>query len=380
VSADELAEHRKYWDDDVKVRQYRAALAAVVRPGDVVIDLGCGTGLLGLLALAAGAGSVIAIDSGPIIELAKKIATAAGVADHIRYEQKLSSELDLGATLADVVVSDQIGGLAFEPGTFAYNADALARLTKPGARFVPGSFRFMAAPVELEQTWRDTSFWSGQHCGYDLSVAAPFAANSTKWVHATPDDLLSEPVVFGEQAGSVATPVSGQAQCIVTRAGTCHGILGMFEATLAPGVVLSNQPGHPLQMTHRWQTYLPISASHEVTIGDVVCATISFQPETGQIQWNVSAQRDGANTWSSKHASFFGSFISVPDLQSLQIPEAPTPRKHHDLWLATLELIDRGVSKDALFGELAARFGQQLGTQVAIEGFVRKVLSATDHA
>ena len=59
MSQSELAEHQGYLADERKIAAYRAALAEVVEPGDTVLDLGAGSGLLGYLACEAGAGTVV---------------------------------------------------------------------------------------------------------------------------------------------------------------------------------------------------------------------------------------------------------------------------------------------------------------------------------
>ena len=48
--------------DHERMRRYRQAIEAVVRPGDVVADLGTGLGVLALMAVRAGASFVYAID------------------------------------------------------------------------------------------------------------------------------------------------------------------------------------------------------------------------------------------------------------------------------------------------------------------------------
>ena len=47
----EADEHRTYLADDVRLCRYAAALQRIVSPGDVVLDLGAGTGILGFFAL-----------------------------------------------------------------------------------------------------------------------------------------------------------------------------------------------------------------------------------------------------------------------------------------------------------------------------------------
>ena len=63
----ELDQHRHFLKDEHRINAFRSAIAEVVRPGDVVVDLGSGTGVLGLLACQAGAGRVYSIDDGGII-------------------------------------------------------------------------------------------------------------------------------------------------------------------------------------------------------------------------------------------------------------------------------------------------------------------------
>ncbi len=57
-----LDEHLGYRPARTRLQQFRAAIAAIVRPGDTVDDRGCGSGILGLLCLQAGAGHVFGID------------------------------------------------------------------------------------------------------------------------------------------------------------------------------------------------------------------------------------------------------------------------------------------------------------------------------
>lgn len=66
-----------------------------MRPGDVVLDLGCGTGILGLLACRAGAARVYAVDEGKVIAIAKALARANGVADRITFIEGHSTRISL---------------------------------------------------------------------------------------------------------------------------------------------------------------------------------------------------------------------------------------------------------------------------------------------
>ena len=75
MSDSELKEHAGYLADTHKLAAYEQALRVLLadRRG-VVLDLGAGSGILGLLAARAGAGRVYTVDSGPIIGPAAEVA------------------------------------------------------------------------------------------------------------------------------------------------------------------------------------------------------------------------------------------------------------------------------------------------------------------
>ena len=83
--SDPLEEHFGYLADKVKIDRYEAAIGKVVRPGHVVLDLGCGSGLLGLMALRAGAAKVLFVEEGAVIEMARRTVEKAGFGDRAEF-------------------------------------------------------------------------------------------------------------------------------------------------------------------------------------------------------------------------------------------------------------------------------------------------------
>ena len=63
-------EHARMLHDDRRTGDYLAALAAAVRPGDVVLDIGTGSGVLAVAAARAGARRVYAVEASDIAEVA----------------------------------------------------------------------------------------------------------------------------------------------------------------------------------------------------------------------------------------------------------------------------------------------------------------------
>ncbi len=192
MSAQELREHVKYLTDAPKLAAYREALRRVMPSDAVVVDLGCGTGLLGLIACQLGARKVYAMDGGAIIAVAAEVAAAAGFADRIEHIEAMSVDVTLPEP-ADVVVADQIGGLAYEAGVLEYYDDA-RRFLKPGGVMIPESFELRLAAVDSEREWRAAGAWGRGDLGFGpaFSPVARHAANTAFNVHCTADELLSD--------------------------------------------------------------------------------------------------------------------------------------------------------------------------------------------
>ena len=87
--------HRELQADRHRVLAFRQAVREAVSPGDVVVDIGTGTGPLALPAVGAGATRVYAIERGEIIVLARQIARQNGLEDRISFIQGDSRHVEL---------------------------------------------------------------------------------------------------------------------------------------------------------------------------------------------------------------------------------------------------------------------------------------------
>lgn len=131
----------------------KQAVRAAVKPGDRVLDAGCGMGILSFLALEAGASEVIAVDRDHV-DLARALAKANGYGDRIRF---------LEADLA-TVDSSQVPGLFDVLFAFIYTNHIVVdeprsaavcalrrRFGKPDCVTVPNRVRYLAIPCDWPQ-------------------------------------------------------------------------------------------------------------------------------------------------------------------------------------------------------------------------------------
>jgi protein arginine N-methyltransferase 1 len=262
-------------DDAARLDTWHAAIGATVRPGDVVLDLGAGMGILSLFACQAGAARVYAVESAPSVELARLVAADNGLEERIVCLHGRSQDVELPER-ADVLLTDTTETFGLNGQLLSAVIDARARLLKPGARLLPGKIELRAAPVEAPRAYRYlVDLWAHDVRGFDLGAIRPFAANNMQPADLDAEALLAEPAALGAlELESVPEPsFAGGARVTVTRAGTAHGLAGFFSAQLAEGIVLTNDPREATVSYVR--ALLPLAEPLALEAGDELAVDVS---------------------------------------------------------------------------------------------------------
>ena len=115
-----------------------------VRPGDIVLDVGAGSGILSVFAARAGAARVYAVEETSIAVLAQDLVAANGVAEIVHVIQGDVLDIDLPERV-DVVVSEWLGGFGIDEGMLVPVITARDRWLKPGGVMIPHSVTAWAA-------------------------------------------------------------------------------------------------------------------------------------------------------------------------------------------------------------------------------------------
>ena len=144
-------EHARMLHDDRRTGDFIAALAQAVRPGDVVLDIGTGSGVLAIAAARAGARRVYAVEASDIAETAERVFAANGMEHQITLVAGWSRQIDLPEP-ADLLVSEIIGNEPFEEELLETTLDARRRLLKPDARMIPNTLTLFARPLLLPES------------------------------------------------------------------------------------------------------------------------------------------------------------------------------------------------------------------------------------
>jgi SAM-dependent methyltransferase len=277
--------HHSMLVDSVRTESFLRAILHEVHAGDVVVDLGCGTGVLSLFAAMAGARRVYAIEREPIITLAEEIAAVNGFADRVSFIAGTSTELEIPETV-DVVVSETIGNLGFDEGVLRWAADAGARFGTADTRFVPRRIDLVATLVEAPHESDTVQRWARPLLGLDFAPLRRVAVNNLAWTRLSPFGVLAEPErVFGARIGEYRDLV-GTTEFTARRDGTVHGIGAWFTAELTDDITISNAP--PNRVPSWDQGFLPVSEPFEVGRGDRVRATIEVSGDGASWTWRVA--------------------------------------------------------------------------------------------
>ena len=248
--------HIEMLNDRERTSGFLAAIRNAVRPGDIVVDIGTGTGVLAVAAARAGAKHVYAVEASGIADIAKMVFEANHVADRITLIEGWSTQIDLPER-ADVLVTEVIDDEPFSERILEIVLDARKRLLKPGARLVPGKVEAWAIPLtvpadrlrEYTFTRGDLANWrSWYEIDFDpleqISRERPASfyvspADARDWKYLGPPVLLArvDLAVFADT--SLAVDAVGMA----TTAGELDGLMIFSEVELSPGNRLSTQPG-----------------------------------------------------------------------------------------------------------------------------------------
>lgn len=270
-----------YYDmmaDDVRMAAYNRAIRSVIKPGDVVLDLGAGVGILSFLALKAGAKKVYAIEKMDSIHLAKEVARRNRYGEKIQFINDNSKNVELPEKV-DVLLSETLGSFALEENTLDFTMDARTRFLKEGGRMIPEEIKLWLAPVQFEKMNQRASFWKDVH-GVDYSAAYETMLGKLLIEEISPDEFLASPEVLAHiDLRTCDSPlVEAKVAFPVKRKGTIHGLGGWFEAWLTKDIFINTSPEK--KMTHWKHSFFPFSTPIHVGNKDCLYVKMAIGPRT----------------------------------------------------------------------------------------------------
>lgn len=345
--------------DTVRTPAYVRAIEAAVRPGSVVVDLGCGTGFFALVACRAGAGRVYAIDEAEIIHFAEKLAVANGFSDRITFLHGDSRQMQLPQR-ADLIVSDLRGALPFFGQAFQAIEHARERFLARGGVMIPQRDVLYAAIVEAEVAYANlTEPWHTGTSGLDLSSGLSYELNQICQAFAKPEQLVTEPQAWCEinYTKKLEPNTAAKLSFRSTRSATVHGVLIWFEAELYGEIGFSCAPGAP--KTVYSHIFLPWIEPLQVAAGQQIQVELRVNLVGSDYVWRwdtLVPATDGQPERNFHQSTFEGAQLTSEVLRRRSIDYVPvlSDAGEAERWL--LQAIDGSKPLQEIAEDAAQRF------------------------
>ena len=233
-------------NDDERNQAYDLALRRAVKPGDLVLEIGTGSGLVAMMAARAGAGKVVSCEVLPLMgDIAREVIAKNGLSDRITVLTKKSTQLQIGTDLpdkADVFVSELVNIGMLSPNMIPVLQHARATLLKPDARIIPAASTVYGALIEAPQLARINPV--RQISGFDLSPLDKLRSPGYAQIDLAADLVrqISQPFKAFEFDFRADMPERDARllQVTATSAGVAHGIAFWFDLVMDEEIVYSS--------------------------------------------------------------------------------------------------------------------------------------------
>lgn len=284
-SYDHFGIHEEMLKDQTRTLAYRSAIFqnASMFKGKVVLDVGCGTGILSMFAARAGAKHVIGVDMSNIINMARKIVDLNGFSDKITLIQGKMEEIELPFPKVDIIISEWMGYFLLYESMLDTVLYARDRYLVPGGLILPDKASMFIAGIEDgEYKEEKVGFWRDVY-GFDYT---PFQ-----------EVVMSEPLVDVVDKRAVSTTSYKIAEFDLTtvtvedlafastwhvkatRNDQVHALLVWFDIDFSRcDIPIHFSTGPYSEYTHWKQTVFYLKDALTLNTGELIHGSISSAP------------------------------------------------------------------------------------------------------
>ncbi|RQR79135.1 methyltransferase domain-containing protein [Burkholderia sp. Bp9012] len=286
--------HALMLGDQLRMEAYEAAIKRAIKPRDIVVDLGTGTGILARWACEAGAHRVYGIEcNANMLDRANNTLTHLGYGERFIGLNALSYAVELPER-ADVIVSEIIGNLGDNEDCGRILADARQRMLAPKGRMLPQQLATYLVPVCSPNLHRQISEGVCRSVSQTqdirqlldaLGLRSPFDTYYDAILPRSTYLSLPQPARrFDFEEDGYATDYTVALRFPANASGTLTGFKGFFVADLRNGILLNIEgDDHGIgRYSDSWKhAYLPLQQPLTVHRGDVIDVTLSRRAQNG---------------------------------------------------------------------------------------------------
>lgn len=290
--------HEEMLKDEVRTISYRNAIYRNrhLFTNKVVLDVGCGTGILSMFAAKAGARLVIGVDMSGMLDYARKIVEENGFADRIVLLKGKMEEVQLPVPKVDIIISEWMGYfLLYESmlDTVLWARDKY--LAEGGLLFPDKATMYIAAIEDAQYKQSKIDFWDNVYgfsmsCIREVALKEPLVDVVESKAVITSDAVIKEIDIAKVTREELAFTASFS--LMVTRQDYAHALIVWFSVSFPGAGNVPNTNGHEAagnrgvsfstgpydRYTHWKQTVMYLLEDLELNKNDVISGTIQCCP------------------------------------------------------------------------------------------------------
>ena len=283
-----LSMHKTMLGDSVRMSAFASAIKKSVKPGDVVIDIGTGTGVMAFLAHQAGAEEVVGIDcNDSVLRYARKVKESEFPNANISFYQGDARRVveNLANVKADVVICELLGTCGKDENIVEIAKNIRERYLKPDGILIPMNLALWIAPIRSDEIYQKLRFWSQRIHGIsfaqfqDLAFQNIYTLQKEKKSVVCAPQCLQEICLYDSLANSEENTVSFK----FLESATVHGFLGWFQSELSENNQIDTGPFS--NDTHWSQFFFPCGEELNLNQGDVLDVTFRESIDRGDRIW-----------------------------------------------------------------------------------------------
>lgn len=289
-SYDHFGIHEEMLKDRIRTMSYRNAILRnkSLFKDKIVLDVGCGTGVLSMFAAQAGAKHVYSVDMSSIIEMAQKIIDLNGFSDKITLIRGKLEDLTLPCGKVDIIISEWMGYFLLYESMMDTVLDARDRFLKPNGLIFPDKASIHVGLIE-DSEYKDDKihFWEDKSrlYGFDYSPFVEVAMQEPLVDTVENANVVSSHCKLIEFDLNKVTKkelaFKRKFQVTAIRDEMAHALLAWFDIVFpsdSPRNKVKFSTGPHVHYTHWKQTVFYFDDVLELNRGETVTGSLSCHP------------------------------------------------------------------------------------------------------
>ncbi|AKB61542.1 50S ribosomal protein L11 methyltransferase [Methanosarcina mazei] len=297
VTFNSIYTHEMMIADKVRINSYYKAIRRYVKSGDIVVDLGTGTGILSLFSAQQNPKKIYAIDHSDFINIARKIARYNNI-NNITFVQTNSRDFK-PIEKVDIILHEQLGQALFNENMIENILDLKKRILKETGKILPGKFELFLEPICLKEEYKIPYIWENNIFGLDFNFLKhddeiekykPRFYENQSIEHHSIDHFLCEPqsiLSFDLNKINDANEIPKfiEASKEVVQSGLMDGLCLYFKVIFDDEINFDTSPLHA--RTH-WSNPLFRTESKHYNDGEIISFKLTMEDLIKRETWLLS--------------------------------------------------------------------------------------------